>query len=314
MLAGCRQRENVSQLKAINQSLEYSNAIIVDANKMVYEDFKDKLKDPITAAQAQRWMPRAMKIKQYADSIKVLLELVKIDLIKQTDSLKGAKAPVIKELYESNSLGYKIFDKLAALKDSLSAIFNANEFIDNPYLYDRLKKDIGNWRNSLPVLPDYPDSLSTDQRRLYIKKCLKNFFTESSPLMVIVVLNKIESDVLITEKSLIDYFQNQIGVVDGPGFYNVFRAIASLSSSYVKRGQKIEVTAGVGSFSVAARPRIIIDDKEVSLNEEATAVHRFTANGKPGKHSVSIKIEYAKPDGSTATVTKDLEYIIAEEK
>ena len=143
---------------------------------MVYEEFKDKLKDPLTSSQAERWMPRAMRVKQYADDIKILVEKVKTDLIKQTDSLKIEKAPVIKELNQSNNIGYKILDKLAALKDSLPVVFNVKEFIENPYLHDRLKKDIGNWRKSLPILPDYPDSLSTDQRTFYLEKWVeKNF-------------------------------------------------------------------------------------------------------------------------------------------
>ena len=68
-------------------------------------------------------------------------------------------------------------------------------------------------------------------------------------------------------------------------------------------------------FSDAAKPQITIGDKVIKLNEyDGTAVHRFTADGEPGTHSVMVKIEYYKPDGSRQYVTKYLKYTIADEK
>jgi Tfp pilus assembly protein PilX len=100
-----------------------------------------------------------------------------------------------------------------------------------------------------------------------------------------------------------------------PVVYNQFKALAVLSSSYVEKGQPIEITAGVGEFSTAMKPRITIDGKPVALNaNDGTAVHRFTADGKPGKHNAMVRIEFTSPDGSTEYISKRLEYIIADEK
>ncbi len=44
-LPGCRQEDNLSQLKEINDSLEKANLIIEDNNKMVYENARSKLLD-----------------------------------------------------------------------------------------------------------------------------------------------------------------------------------------------------------------------------------------------------------------------------
>jgi len=94
----------------------------------------------------------------------------------------------------------------------------------------------------------------------------------------------------------------------------VFEAIAVLSSSYINSGQSIQVSAGVGAFSVASNPTISINGKVIDLKGRALAEYSFTPIGKPGKYRVPVKIEFTKPDGSLEVHTTELEYIIAEEK
>jgi hypothetical protein len=42
------------------------------------------------------------------------------------------------------------------------------------------------------------------------------------------------------------------------------------------------------------------------------AEYGFTAHGKPGKYSIPVKIMFKKPDGTPTSLSKNLEYIIAE--
>jgi len=94
-----------------------------------------------------------------------------------------------------------------------------------------------------------------------------------------------------------DFCRSQIGVLDGGGF-QVFSAIAAQNTTFLKSGELLEITAGVGSFSVAARPKITIDGKNIPLDPDGTAIYRIKAPGKPGKHVIPVKIEFVKPDGS----------------
>lgn len=51
----------------------------------------------------------------------------------------------------------------------------------------------------------------------------------------------------------------------------------------------------------------------VKLGDDAAAVHRFKADGRPGKHSLTVKIEFTDVHGSPDSVSKKLEYEIADE-
>lgn len=314
LLAGCRQKENVSQLKEVNQSLEFSNNILESDTRMIYEDLSGKLKDPQTHEQASRWRPKAMHVKQYADSIKGVIESIKGNIIEKTDSLKARGAAMVKQLCSTSGDGYKLLNMLATFKDSIPAFLYDSEFIKNPRWVEWTNRDITRLKESIPLLKGYVDSITDNQRSLFIKKWLEENLAGGSALTAVVMLNKIKSDVLATEKMLIDYCKNHIGELDGYGLYSVFHAIAFLSSSYVKPGQPIEVTAGVGQLSDAAKPRITINGKEIKTGDDGAATYSFIASGKPGEHSIPVKIEHYKPDGSIVVINKELKYIIAEEK
>lgn len=78
----------------------------------------------------------------------------------------------------------------------------------------------------------------------------------------------------------------------------VFDGIAVLSSSYVKQGQPIEVTAGIADFDTAREPRIMVGGKEIAIDKnDGAAVYRFAAKGTPGKYKIRVEFEYTKPDG-----------------
>jgi hypothetical protein len=93
--------------------------------------------------------------------------------------------------------------------------------------------------------------------------------------------------------------------------YDKHTVIASLNSSYVKSGQAVELTVGMGSFTDDLTPRITIDGKELKLNNDGVVVHKFIVNGTPGNHRIPVKVEYTKPDGSKGYALKYVEYIIA---
>jgi hypothetical protein len=62
------------------------------------------------------------------------------------------------------------------------------------------------------------------------------------------------------------------------------------------------------------RPRITIDGTAERLNSIKVAVHTFIANGKPGLHTIPVKIEYMDSDGTQETATKEITYYITDPK
>ncbi|AEW02413.1 hypothetical protein A4D02_00225 [Niastella koreensis] len=308
LLIGCRPEENRKQLKAINRSMEFANEALNDANTLGYEDLMAGEPDVNIAVYTEKWKIKSKRIKSFADSVKGLLKIIKSDLIKQSDGLKKEHVPVVKQLNDINGLGNQLLNKLISFKDSCPVvIYSGEDTVTRSYFISDFKR----YLKTAPLLPQYEDNLSVDQQYNYKKKWLEGSFGSNSTLMVMIALNKVESDVLTSEKHFIDYCQSR----HSRGFvetYSMFRVIATLSSSYVKAGQPIDVYAGVGSFTVVSKGRITIDGKEVALDAEGVAEYKFVATGKPGRHSVPVTIEFTKVDGSKQTVSKNAKYIIAE--
>jgi hypothetical protein len=307
LLVGCRPEENPEQLKAVNRSLEYANGVMQDANNMVYEELLERQKDPRDADNPELWLSRANQIKQYVDSIGSFIKDIKSELIIQSDSLKKDYVELTKQLHSTNGVGQRLLNKLSDFKDSALSVLTPDEKKTQIYWHS----EISHFLETGPLLPTYRDNLPADKKIEYRKKWLEKSFGRTSALMAMIMLNKMEADVLATEKAFITYCNYRASFHGCILRFDVFKAVATLSSTYVKAGQSIEVTAGVGSFSDAAKPRITINGKEVQVGEGATAAYKFIATGKPGKYTVPITFHY-KPDGSNASVTATREYIIAE--
>lgn len=305
LLVSCGQQENKSKLQEVNQCIQNANAVIQLGNRLYYEKIENRLRDPITSHDAEVWEPRAIMVKKYVDSITLFIESLKRILLKQSDSLRRENAPIIAQLYKINGSGYVLLNKLMTFKESIKGIYNSK---DLQYPITNIKENLDNTLDSIPLVPGFRDSLLENQRTVYKRNWVEARFAGNTSLLAMMQLNKIENEVLITERNLVSYFVSNLEgkVICGRPF-----PIAVINSSYVKLGQTIEVTAGIGQFSAADKPRIIIDGKEIKLNNEDVAQYSFKATDKPGKHKIPITIYFYRADGMQVEVRKNIEYIIA---
>jgi hypothetical protein len=72
-------------------------------------------------------------------------------------------------------------------------------------------------------------------------------------------------------------------------------------------GDELDVTAGIGAYSAAAKPNITINGQHQDLNPDGAAEYK-TKVSSTGQ--VEVKIEYAKPDGSKDVITKQIKYTV----
>jgi gliding motility-associated protein GldM len=126
-------------------------------------------------------------------------------------------------------------------------------------------------------------------------------------IAAITMLSKFENDVKNSEAQVIDYCHRKVGEVEV--VYNEFQAFAGTNSQYLMPGQELIITAGVGAFSKAARPNVSVDGAGVALNSEGVAEYKSTVGG-PGNYVKNVNISFVKPDGSSATISKKVEYSV----
>ncbi|SEN39669.1 hypothetical protein [Niastella yeongjuensis] len=307
LLGGCHPEENPDQLKAVNRSLEYANGVMEEANKLVYEEFGRTKRELHSWVFTAVWEPKAKQIGQYSDSVRLFIRTIKGELLKQSNSLKIDYVDLTKQLHNADGIGGQLLNKLIAFKDSIPAVIYSGDTMSRFYKQDLLN----DFLKTVPLLPAYRDSLPADKKIEYKKQWLEKSFGRTSALMAMIMLNKIESDVLATENTFITYCKDQVAIGCNMSYLHV-TALAFLSSSYIKPGQSIQVSAGLGTFTSTSKPIITINNSRVPLNDQAVAEYTFKPIGKPGEYSVPVKIEFTKPDGTKDTISKLAKYIIAE--
>ncbi|MGC4104156.1 hypothetical protein [Ferruginibacter sp.] len=89
-----------------------------------------------------------------------------------------------------------------------------------------------------------------------------------------------------------------------------FSVLMGQNSKHFKSGEKIEITAGVGSFSTASQPKINIDNEFVSLNNLGYVEFKKVVKGYIGRHIIPVTITYTSPDGILKTTKQEIEYFI----
>jgi len=264
---------NKAVIKALQESLENSNNSINLSSNQILQSLDEKSRDYATKERAGIWLPKAQQIQKLSEDIFNYIEGLK--------KINKINAETANELFE----------KLLKHKDNILAVDSSikNEFTRSIILvtksFDIVKQKGNDFFNA--------------------------FFRNSSALSTLSILTELQNNIKIIETKILFYCHNMIGSVDGDDFFTSFEAIVGQSSSYVKTGEKIEITAGIGSFSTRGSPVITINRKNVTLSENGVAIYSFKASNKPGKHFVPVTLEFTDHDGKKMTQEFAVEYTVA---
>ncbi len=291
-LAACsdRSENDLAVFRVLDESLVNANKTINKGTEMQLATLNGKTTEPASAYRANIWYPKAMAVKEkstgiisYLDELKLLLKK-EAGLESSGNSFNEADKAAVERLFESEGKGRYMYEKLNRYRADVLAIDSGIRvtFIDM----------------ILPSIPS-PDSLTKET---------KTFFKNITAAAALAVLSKFQNDIKITENRLIAFCNNKVGSFIES--YTTYSAIVGQSSSYVRVGEEIEITAGIGSFSRAVRPEITVNKMNIEINESGTAVYKFKASTKTGKHTVPVKINFTGEDGIRQEITKDVEYTV----
>ncbi len=316
--------EVLEAFKTVDKSILNSNNAIDGKNNLIYSAFTEDLKNPQTTAKAAIWAPKAAKVQQLSASLAKYIDGLKQTLKEKSglhmedgkeefkeDDL-DAPTKLFTEEEDGKTEGKTLYNNMITYRQQVLDVLNpANlpaDVTSNPLAMDAIKKATADFAKSLPV------NLRIDSAKLAgndMGDPAKNWafanFHMTPTIAAITILSKLENDVKNSESQMVDYLHAQVGQVKV--VFDQFQAIATASTSYAMPGDKIEITAGVGAFSKAAAPKIYVEGQLQNLQPDGTAVYSTTASGA-GEHTVNVKIDYVKPDGSIATVPKTVKYTV----
>ncbi len=309
--------EVLNAFKTVNHSLERSNDVVTQKNDLTYSSFAQNLTDPQTRALARVWEPPASQVKKMAGSFSSYIESLKTTLIKES----GGKMVDGKQEYNEGDLdaatrmfdtqgnGKILYDSLVNFRKHLLDLLDPANYPDQS---DSVKADLkrtqAEFAHRLPLDTRIPPS---ETGEALTKDSAKNwtlrYFHMTPTVAALTILSKFESDVKNSESQVIDFLHKQIGEVKIK--FDQFDAIVAPNATYLMPGDELEIKAGIGAFSAAAKPKITINGTEYPVDNEGEADFKSKAEGA-GEHTVNVHIVYAKPDGTMATVDKPVKYTV----
>ncbi|MDB5210618.1 MAG: gldM [Sediminibacterium sp.] len=297
--------EILNAFKTVDRSLMTASGIAEQKNQDVFNSFKKKIEDPKTKEKALIWLPRAERAREIADAAYNYIEAVKVELKKESDlktvngveeykedDLEASTRLFISNPPEGKAKGKEFFDKLKSFKDNLLAI------------NDTITKEVGKGLPldlRIPKTEIIPNNDGTKIDWAY------GYFHMAPTIASITILSKFQNDIRNSEAQVVEACHKKIGEVEI--IYDEFKALAQPSTQYAMPGEEIVITAGIGAFSKAARPTISIDGTNVPLNADGAAEYKIKA-GAAGVYSKKVHISYQKPDGTTASVDKEVKYTV----
>ena len=311
--------EVLEAFKTVDKSIVTSNASLDTKNQVIYKAFSDEMKDAQTKAKAEFWAPKADKVKQLSADLSSYLESMKLKLKQESglkkddkgveefkeDDLDAATRLFAPDKFEEGQ-GKAMYDKLNAYKQQVLAVLNTDEFKDNPKFQAELAAKKTQLQKTLPLDMAIPEKAHAEKSGNDAKDWTYSYFHMTPTIASLTILSKFENDVKNSEAQMVDYIHQQIGSVKV--VYDQFEAIAQANRTYAMPGDEIEIKAGVGAFSDAAKPKITINGQVMPL-EGGKATFKTTASGA-GEHSVAVKVEFTKPDGSTAVKDEVVKYTV----
>jgi hypothetical protein len=298
LLAACKNNDHSVQFRTLDEGLKrYGDAARGNID-LIDNELKEKLQDP-RVYNAKIWQPRAAYIKAAADSMTGYIDSLREALKKEAGMTRGGaeangdNRDAVESLFEKQGGAAALYRRLMDFNERVVSALNGHEFDNNPTDKAELEKFQQKTRKAFPV-----------QQESQVTDCFKNIHTTGA----LVMLDKIRNDVAITTNELMTYC-NKITRRYWDHFEG-YAALATLNTSCLKAGGLLEISAGMGAFTVALDPRISIDGKPIELDPKGVAIYRTHVGEKPGKYSIPVKISFTKPDSVEETYLKQVSYTV----
>jgi len=284
--------EVLNAFKTMNKSFSNASNTIDQKTATIFKSLEEKLNDPKTRDLAAVWKPKAERAKQLSDEIVAYIDNVKTQIQNEAGAAAGhfseKNTNAATKILIDGDGGKQLFNKLVDYKKSLLGIdAKVNE----------------RFSTSLPLDMNMPDVQNKSN-----KTWQDAYFRRTPAIAALTVLSKFQNDIKNSEAQVVEFCHSQIGEVQV--VYDEFQALATANAQFLLPGSEFSITAGVGAFSKNAKPTVTIDGTAVPLNANGLAEYKTTAGG-PGTYTRKVIISFVKPDGTTATLTKDITYVVA---
>jgi hypothetical protein len=304
----CTNHMEAERLKGMQESLENANKMVAEASKQLCEEVVSRTRDPRCSYLPGIWLPkidtvrnRTIALISYIDSLKEVLGRTPDNTVPVNQPYDEDNKAAVKRLLEDQGKGVDLYNKLVAFKKEVLNFTTPDVYTGNHIVL----ADIQSFKAFMDTASPLVKSISGNA-----ESWAKSYFSRTTAPWALAILSKLQNDVLITSERLIGYY-NSIStcIIDS---FEQFSAIVTQNTHYLKAGDSLMVYAGIGAFTLGAKPTIVINGHVTPPGLDGVSVYTMKAYGQTGKHRIPVKISFYKPDGTKETVEKDLEYVVGE--
>lgn len=287
-LAACHQGHAPNPIAAAQEGFTRSNQFINDRNDKIWDELNWKMKDMGTRPWTETCFPVAARIRSLADSLSERLRSKDISLKQSPTFTLDQQRQLFFELINFRRKAFAAFDS-----------------VKYPYVRIEIKELF----RYLPLLKGQRDSLTDSTLDLAAQHWADSNFVQGDASVNSLALKKVENDIRISENVLLEFCIKQTMVIDD-GHIDRFSPLIAVNATHVRAGQSIEVSAGIGYFSLNTDPKFVIGGRPVTADRNGVAVYTIKAPLSAGKHFIPVRISYFLPDGTSSTVEKRVEYTV----
>ena len=289
--------EILNAFKTVNKSLETTNTTVNKSTEQILASLKEKMNDPSKVAKAQIWLPKAEQAQAFSKTVFSKIQELKDRILREAggdpskpdQKFKEDNLDIATRIMVEKGEGPKL---LAMLTEYKKNILGIDPSIDSAF------------KNVLPVNLEKPKSGNRAG-----KTWEGAYFHMVPTVAALTILSKFQNDIKTSENSIVQFCHNKVGEVMIR--FDTYAAIVGQNSNYLMPGQELEITAGVGAFSNAAKPVITINGQTYPVGTEGTAQAKMSGGGI-GNHSVPVRITYMDQDGKPQTIDKNVEYKVGQ--
>jgi len=307
--------EVLNAFKTVNRSIEGSNDVVTVKNNQTYKAFADALADGKTTEKAKPWAPRAAEAQKLSGNLCKYIEDLKNQLIEQSSpQMKDGKKEFTEgnldattRIMDTKGEGPKLYQGLVDYKKNLLNLLDPANYPDQPdNIKADLQKDRARFEKELPLDLSIPPSEAGNAPTGNIPKDWTIRYFHMTPTIAgLTILSKFQSDVKNSESQIIDYLFKKIGEVKV--VYDQFQPLIGTNATYLMPGDELEVKAGIGAFSAAAKPTITINGQPQNVAADGTADFKTKVSSSG---TINVKIEYTKPDGTPGVKEIPVKYTV----
>lgn len=305
VLFSCKSNNNVVQFHALHESFVDANKLLIEENRMMYQEMEYKLQDPQTRTKALIWHPKGLKLKGLALKVSAFIDSLETVLNQNMNKEKSTEpnSKAVTHLFDGQNKADQLYTTVDDFKSSAIAVLTPAAFSDNP----KFQQDLLRFGKQLQET-NIKEVNADDLKPVETENPYIGYFKNTSAATAITMLDKIKNDVLTYENRLLFYI-NSICISSYHG-YEAFSALVSQNTTALRAGETLRVYAGIGGFSLASKPRFTINEQTVDAEDGEKAIYELNINKRPGTYSIPVKIEFIKPDGSHAIMTKNIKYTV----